>query len=127
MKKLFVQFLFALATCSANATVTDVTEDQMGKIIADAKVPVVLEIYATWCGPCLVMGGTMAKVDEHYKGKIIFLKLDIDKNPKLSQVIKVIPQTLVFKDRQVIGDMTGSTDDENQVIQVLDKALFPKK
>src|SRR5271166_3131610 len=96
MKKLLLSAMLMLSTV-AFAKIDEVNEAQLPTLMKESKVPVVLEFYATWCGPCQIMGKTMEKVDAHYAGKIRFIKVDVDKNPKAAVNISAIPTVLVLK------------------------------
>lgn len=126
MKKLLLSLLMLLSTI-AFAKIDEVTESQLPTLVKESKVPVVIEFYATWCGPCQIMAKTMEKVDEHYAGKIHFVKMDVDKNPKAAVNVSAIPTVLIVKDGQGVGMFVGATNDPKDVVKNLDKLLFGGK
>ena len=71
---------------------------------------VIIDFWASWCMPCLMMAPVVEELSEKFKGKIEFAKLDVDENQKLSQKFKVmsIPTLVVFKEGKEIGRIIGS-------------------
>jgi thioredoxin 1 len=90
----------------AIANVTDQDFDQ--KVIKSA-TPVLVDFWATWCNPCKLAEPILEELSESYKGKIEFLKMDVDQNPKTSPTFSVmsIPTTILFKNGKEIGRQVG--------------------
>jgi|HubBroStandDraft_5_1064220.scaffolds.fasta_scaffold829076_2 thioredoxin 1 len=124
MKALLLATLLFAST--AFATITEVTEGDLNKIMKDGKGVVVIDVYATWCGPCKIMAKTLEEVDKHYAGKIKFVKMDADKNPSIKNIVPSYPFVLVLKDGKGVVAMPGATDDPKLVISLLDKVLAAK-
>jgi thioredoxin 1 len=124
MKSLLLAALLFAST--AFATVTEVTEADLNKIMENGKGTVVIEVYATWCGPCKIMAKTLEQVDKHYAGKIKFVKMDVDKNPDIKRMVLSFPFVLILKDGKGVTAIPGATDDPKMVIAVLDKVLSAK-
>lgn len=86
-----------------------VTDGNMDEAIA--KYPfLVVDCWAEWCGPCKMIGPVIAKLASSQKGNIVFGKLDVDNNPDTSAKfnIRSIPNLLVFKDGNKMGDIVGA-------------------
>ena len=86
-----------------------ITDGNMDEAIA--KYPfLVVDCWAEWCGPCKMIGPVIAKLASSQKGDIVFGKLDVDSNPDTSAKfnIRSIPNLLVFKDGNKVGDIIGA-------------------
>jgi len=71
--------------------------------------PVVVDLWAIWCGPCRILGPVMDELSDEMDGKIKFVKVDIDKNKALAEKMKVegIPLLIIFKDGKEIDRSVG--------------------
>ena len=90
-------------------------------IQASKKVPVVVDFWASWCGPCRMLGPSMEKLAEEYKGKFILAKLNVEENQEKLQEYRVmsIPSVKMFKNGKVIAEFVGAIP-ESQVRKWLD-------
>ncbi|MBO5054305.1 MAG: redoxin domain-containing protein [Muribaculaceae bacterium] len=71
------------------------------------KMPVVIDFYATWCGPCMSLAPNIERLAKEYDGRIKVLKVDVDKNPSLAQAAHVMSiPTIFFID--IDGNITRS-------------------
>lgn len=80
------------------------------KVIAQSKkVPVLVDFYATWCGPCMMLKPLLEKLAKEYKEKFILAKVDVDKCSGLAEKygIMSIPAVKLFKSGKVIGEFVG--------------------
>ena len=93
-------------------------------IQSSKKTPIVVDFWTSWCGPCRILGPTMEKLAEEYKGKFILAKLSVDENPKKSQEYEVmsIPSVKMFKNGKVIAKFVGAIP-EAQVRKWLDSNI----
>lgn len=91
----------------ATVAVTDATFDQEVK---NSEVPVVVDFWAEWCGPCKQIGPALEELSEAYGDKIKIAKVDVDSNPAAAAAmgIRGIPALFIFKDGQVISNKTGA-------------------
>jgi thioredoxin 1 len=124
MKSLLLAAL--LFTSTAFGAITEVSEGDLNKIMKDGKGVVVIDVYATWCGPCKIMAKTLEEVDKHYAGKVKFVKMDADKNPDIKQMVPSYPFVLILKDGKGVVAIPGATDDPKVVEAILDKVLASK-
>jgi len=88
------------------------------------EVPVVVDLWAEWCGPCKTLGPILEKVIEATDGKVDLVKIDVDANPSLSQAFKVqsIPAVYAMRDGAVVDGFMGAYP-ESAVQEFVDKLL----
>ena len=91
---------------STNST-NDSTFDQD---IKSSNIPVVVDFWAEWCGPCKQIGPILEEIAEEKKGTVRILKLNIDENPETPQKYSVqgIPTLMLFKEGKLIDRKIGS-------------------
>lgn len=78
--------------------------------VLEATLPVVVDFWAAWCGPCRMVGPIVEELADELEGKVKFAKVNVDENPGASMRygIRSIPTLLIFKDGQPIGQITGA-------------------
>jgi thioredoxin 1 len=92
--------------------------------VVKADVPVLVDMFATWCGPCKMMAPTIEKLAEEYNGKAKIGKVDTDQNPSLAQSygVQFLPTILIFKNGEVVNKLIGLQDEETLKAE-LDKVI----
>ncbi len=86
-----------------------IDDGSFGEIVLQAEKPVLIDFWAAWCKPCLMVAPILDELAEEYDGKISFVKLDIDQNPQTPAKygIMSIPSLLVFKNGEPVSHIVG--------------------
>lgn len=101
-----------------------VTKDNFDNEILKAQIPVVVDFYADWCGPCKMMSPLMEKLSGEYEGKVKFCKVNVDDEEELTiqNSVQSIPLFVLYKDGQVIDKAVGARA-EDEMREFISKAL----
>jgi len=91
----------------ATVKVTDATFEAEVK---NSDIPVVVDFWAEWCGPCKMIGPALEELAVEYEGKVKIAKVNVDENPQLPTQLGVrgIPALFMFKDGEVVSNKTGA-------------------
>ena len=101
-----------------------ITDAEFEQEVLKADLPVVVDFWAEWCGPCKIVSPILEGLAEEYDGKIKFVKLDTEENfatPE-SYGILSLPTMMVFKEGQQIERITGARS-RGDLKRYLDKAI----
>lgn len=88
----------------------EVTEDTFDNEVLNSELPVLVDFWAEWCGPCRMVSPIVEELAEEYEGKAKFAKVDVDENAEISMEynIRSIPSLLFFKDGEVVDQVVGA-------------------
>lgn len=78
--------------------------------IIKSEVPTLVDFYATWCGPCKTMHPILDDLKKHFGEKIKILKIDVDKNQQLAEILKIrsVPTLILFKSGEKLWRESGA-------------------
>jgi thioredoxin len=105
----------------------DVTDATFAEEVLQAPIPVLLDCWAPWCGPCQQMTPIMKDLAAELGGVIKVAKLNVDENPTVSRQlgIRSIPTILLFRNGAPIAQTTGAVPKEQLKTTVLDRLQRP--
>ena len=92
------------------SNVGEVTDATFEQEVLKAPIPVLVDFWAPWCGPCRAVAPVVDEIANEYKGKLKVLKLNTDDNPKTAQSYRIsgIPSLMVFKNGQPVEQVVGA-------------------
>ncbi len=95
-----------------------ITQKNFQTAVLNHDKPVVVDVWADWCGPCKMLAPQFAAAEKMLDGKARFVKLDADKNKKLTRKYKVmaLPSLLYFKDGKLV-DRTSGVISKNSIVK----------
>jgi thioredoxin 1 len=90
--------------------VIDVSDQTFENEILKSKLPVLLDIWAPWCGPCRMVAPVVESLAERYNGQVKFCRLNVDDNPRIAAKYRImsIPTLMFFKNGEVAGTVIGA-------------------
>lgn len=91
------------------ATVREVSDSTFERDVLKSSLPVMVDFWAPWCGPCRMVSPIVEELAGDYSGKVSFVKLNTDDNPMTASRygIRSIPTLMIFKGGSVVGQVIG--------------------
>jgi thioredoxin 1 len=88
----------------------NVTDDSFQKEVLDSEVPTFVDFWASWCGPCRMIGPVFEELSNEYAGKVKFAKVNVDENPKTpsNYGVRGIPTLIMFKGGKAVDQIVGA-------------------
>ena len=104
--------------------ITKITETNWDQEVLKSTVPVLIDFWAEWCGPCHALAPTVESIASSYTGKMKVGKVNVDENEKISAKygIRSIPTLILFKGGEIKEVLIGNRP-KNEITQALDKHL----
>ncbi len=86
------------------------TDANFDELVLKSDVPVIVDLWAVWCGPCRMVGPIVEEIGNEYEGQAIVGKLDVDNNPEIARrySIRNIPTILFFKNGEIVDKQVGA-------------------
>ena len=91
-------------------TVVETTDDNFHKEVLDSDIPVLVDFWAPWCGPCKMLAPTLEEISRENNGKIKIVKINIDENQEMAAKfgIRSIPTMIIFNKGELKNQIVGS-------------------
>ncbi|MEI6692297.1 MAG: thioredoxin [Chlorobium sp.] len=101
-----------------------VTDQNFKQEILESDKVALVDFWAAWCGPCMMLGPVIEELAGEYEGKAVIAKLNVDENPATASQygIRSIPSLLVFKNGEVVDQMLGALP-KNQISKKIDEHI----
>jgi len=106
------------------ANLFTVTDESFQKEVLEAEQPTFVDFWASWCGPCRMVGPIFEELSGEYSGKVKFAKVNVDENPKTpaNYGVRGIPTLMMFKSGKMVDQVVGAVP-RSQLENIVKKVL----
>ena len=93
-----------------SSKIRNISDDEFEAEVLRSQVPVLVDFYADWCGPCKLVEPTMETLSKEYSGKVKFVKVNVDHNQAVSMKYEImsIPTAMIFGKGEVVDSLIGA-------------------
>ncbi len=101
-----------------------ITDNAFDDEVLKSDIPVIVDFWAPWCGPCKMIAPILEEIATEYDGKLKVAKVDVDTNTKVASQFKImsIPALLIFRNGELVDQMIGALP-KNQLLDHITKVL----
>jgi len=101
-----------------------VTDDSFEQEVLKSELPVLIDFWAIWCGPCMAIGPTIEELATEYEGRFKVCKVDVDANQQIGMNygIRSIPTLLIFKEGKLVDTIVGAVPKQT-IVKKMDAVL----
>ncbi len=105
-------------------SIIQVTDSSFEDEVLKSTLPVMVDYWAEWCGPCKMIAPVLDEIADQYDGRLKVAKLNVDDNPQTPQkyAVRGIPTLMIFKDGEIAGTKVGAVS-KSQLAAFIDGAL----
>ena len=102
----------------------EITAANFEEVVLKETKPVLVDFWATWCGPCQMVGPVIEEIAEEYEGRAVVGKINVDEQEELAMKYKImtIPTIMIFKDGEVVEKAVG-VKPKKEFCEMIDKQL----
>jgi len=104
--------------------IVDITNDTFEEVVLKSEIPVVVDFWASWCGPCRMVAPIMEELANEFEGRVKIAKVNVDDQGELAAKFRImsIPTILIFKNGQATEKIVGARS-KVEFVELIEKQL----